>query len=87
MSHFLSSSEFKRRDPKEFDSNKYSSHSSKVCVLEFHFKCSKKLCGSRNGYPLAADKIEIEQHILSNYQLNITDFYNILIGTVKKIGA
>ena len=34
MSKFLPTSDFKSIDPKEFDLNKYTSNSSKKCVLE-----------------------------------------------------
>ena len=36
-------------------------------------------------YPLVPDEIEIKIKILSKYQLRIDDFYNILIGDVKKL--
>ena len=36
-------------------------------------------------YPLAPDEIKIKMEILSKYQLRIDDFYNILIGDVKKL--
>ena len=38
MSKFLSASWFKSIDPKEFDLNKYTSNSSKGCVLEVDFE-------------------------------------------------
>ena len=38
-----------------------------------------------NGYPLAADKIEIKEKNFSSYQLKIADLYNIPIGNVKKL--
>ena len=34
---------------------------------------------------MASDKIEIKKEMLSNDQLKIADFYNISIGTVKKL--
>ena len=37
MSTFLPTSDFKSIDPKEFDLNKYTSNSSKKCVLEVDF--------------------------------------------------
>ena len=43
MSTFLQTSGFKWMDPKEFDSNKYTSNSSKGCVLEVDFEYSKEL--------------------------------------------
>ena len=44
MSKFLTTSGFKWIDPKNFDSNKCSSNSSKRRVLEVDLKCPKELC-------------------------------------------
>ena len=82
MSKFLPTSRFKWINPKEFDRNKYSSNSSKVCVLEVDLEYPKEL---HNDYPLAPDKIEIKREMLSEYQLKIADLYNIPIGNVKKL--
>ena len=38
-----------------------------------------------NDYLLAPDKIEIKKEMLSNYQLNIANFYDIPIDNVKKL--
>ena len=38
-----------------------------------------------NDYPLGANKIEIKQEILAQYQLKIADLYNIPIDNVKKL--
>ena len=43
MSKFLPTSGFKWIDPKEFDLNKYTSNSSKVCVLEVDLEYPKEL--------------------------------------------
>ena len=37
-----------------------------------------------NKHPLALDKIKIKREMLSEYQLKITDLYNIVISNVKK---
>ena len=76
---------FKWIDSKEFDLNKYTSNSSKGCVLEIDLKYSKELRELHNGYHLAADKITIKREILYNYQLKIAEFYNIPTGIVKKM--
>ena len=55
--------------PKNFDSNKYSSNSTKGCGLEVDLEYPTGLRELDNDYPLARDKIEIERHMLSNYQL------------------
>ena len=89
MSKFLLTSGFKWIDPKDFDSIKYSSNSSKGCVLEVDLEYPKELRELHNVYPLAPDKIEIKKE-MSNYQLKIADFLYFLvfiffIGTVKKL--
>ena len=76
---------FKWIDPKKFDLNKYSSDSFKGCALEVDLDYPKQLQELHNDYPLAPDKTEIKREMLSDYQLNITDIYNIPIGNVKKI--
>ena len=55
---------------------KYTSNSSKGCVLEVDLDYPKEL---------APNKIEIKREMLSDYQLNIADLYNIPIGNVKKL--
>ena len=80
MSKSFPTSGFKWIDPKEFDLNKYTSNSPKGCVE--YPKDSQKL---HNDYPLAPDKIEIEREMLSEYQLKISDLYNIPTGNVKKL--
>ena len=72
-------------DPKKFDLNKYSSDSFKGYALEVDLDYPKQLRELHNDYPLAPDKTEIKRKMLSDYQLNITDIYNIPIGNVKKL--
>ena len=85
MSKFLPRTSFKWIDPKQFDLNKYTSNSSKGCVLEIDLEYPKELRELHNDYPLAPDKIVIEKEILSDYQLKIADLYNIVISNVKKL--
>ena len=63
MVKFLPTSGFKWIDPKEFDLNKYTSNSSKGCVLEVDLEYPKELQELHNDYPLAPDKIEIKREI------------------------
>ena len=53
--------------------------------LEVDLEYPKELHQLHNDYPLAPDKIEIKEEMLSNYQLQIADFYDIPIGNVKKL--
>ena len=85
MSKFLPRTSFKWIDPKKFDLNKYTSNSSKGCVLEVDLEYPKELRELHNDYPLAPDEIVIEKEILSDYQLKIADLYNIVISNVKKL--
>ena len=85
MSKFLPKSRFKLIDPKEFDLNKYTSNSSKGCVVEDDLEYPKELHKLLNNYPLAPGKIDIKREMLSEYQLKIADLYNIPIGNVKKL--
>ena len=85
MSKFLPTSEFKWIDPKELDLIKYTSNSSKGCILEVDLECPKELWELQNDYPLSRDKIQIKREMVSAYQLKIADLYNIPIGNVKKL--
>ena len=84
MSKFLPIIGFKWIDPKEFDLNKYTSRSSKGCVLQVDLEYPKELKELHDDYPLATDKIEIKREMLSEHQLKIADLYNISIDNVKK---
>ena len=61
MSKFLSTSGFKWINSKEFDLNKYTSSSSKGCVLEVDLEYPKELRELHNNYSLATDKVEIKR--------------------------
>ena len=73
-------------NPKEFDLNKYTSHSSKGFVLQVDLEYPKKLHELHTDYTLAPDKTEIKREMMSEYQLKIADLYNIPTGNVKKLG-
>ena len=57
MSKFLPTGGFKWIDPKEFDLNKYTSNSSKGCVLEVDLEYLKELRELHSDYPLAQGKL------------------------------
>ena len=78
-SKFLPTCVFKWIDPKEFDLNKYTSHSSKGCVLEVDLEYPKELRELHNDYPLAQDKIEIKREMLSEYQLKSYKIFRLVI--------
>ena len=87
MPKFLPTSGFKWIVPKEFDLDKYISNSSKGCVLQVGLEYPEELKELDNDHPLAPDKLEIKRKMLSDYQLQIADLYNIPNGNVKKISA
>ena len=68
MSKFLPTSVLKWIDPKEFDLNKYTSNSSKGCVLEVDLEHPNELRELYNNYLLARHKIEIKREMLSDYK-------------------
>ena len=70
--------------PKEFHLNKYTSNSSKGCVLKVNLECPKQLRELHNDCPLAPDKIEIKRKILSDYQKKLLIIIT-AIGNVKKL--
>ena len=85
MSKFLPKSGFKLIDLKEFDLNKYTSNSSKDCVLEVDLEYPKELHKLHNDHPSAPDKTEIKIERFSNYSIKIADFHNISVNNVKKL--
>ena len=85
MSKFLLTSGFKWIDSKEIHLNKFTSNSSKVCVLEVDLEYPKELRELHNDYPLAPNKIDMKKEMLSEYQLKFAYFYNIPIGIVLKL--
>ena len=64
---------------------KYTSNSSKACVLKVDIEYHEELRELLNDYPLTPDEREIKSEILSEYQLNIADLYDIPIGNTKEL--
>ena len=85
MCKFLPKSGFKWIDSKKFDLNKYTSNTSKGCVLKVDLEYSKELGELYNDYTLVLNKIDIRTEVLSDYQLKIADLCNIPFGNVKKL--
>ena len=52
-------------------------------VLEVDLKYPKELHELHNDYSLVPDKVKIKWEIMSEYQLKITNLYDIPIGNVK----
>ena len=65
MPKFLPTTGLKWLDPKEFQLNKYTSNTSKGCILGVDLEYPKELRELHNDYHLAPDKIEIKREMLS----------------------
>ena len=61
MAKFFPTSRFKWIGPEEFNLNKYTSNSSKGCVLDIDLEYSKQLHKLHSNYSFAPDKIEIKR--------------------------
>ena len=84
MFKFLPTSGFKWIDLKELDLNKYTSSSSKGCVLEGDLEYPKEL-REFHDCALVSVKIEIKREMLSECQLKTAYLYNVPIGNVNKL--
>ena len=54
-------------------------------MLEVNLEYPSELHDLHNDYPLAPEKLQITQNILSNYCSHIGDEYGIKIGGVNKL--
>ena len=54
-------------------------------ILEVELEYPDELHSLHNDYPLAPEKLEITQNILSKYCFNIGNKYGIKIGGVNKL--
>ena len=82
MSQFLLYSGFKWLNQKEinrFDVNSIGKNSSIGYILEVDLDYPSKLHKMHNNYPLAPEKLEISQNMLSKYCCNIANEYGINI--------
>ena len=87
-SQYLPYSRFKWLNEKEisdFCLNSVSENSSIGCILEVDLKSPTELHELHNDYPLAPEKLRINQNMLSNYCFNIANKYGLKIGGVNKI--
>ena len=78
MSNFLPASRFKWIHPKEFHLNRYTSNSSKRCLL-------KLILSIQKIYENYTVNRKIIRKILYEHQLKIADLSNIPIGNIKKL--
>ena len=88
MSQYLPYSGFKWLNQKEinrFDVNSIGKNSSIGYILEVDLEYPSKLHKMHNHYPLAPEKVEISQNMLSKYCCNIANKCGIKIDGVNKL--
>ena len=88
MTQYLPYGEFKWLSKKEidgFDLNLVKENSSVGYILEVDLEYLSNLHDLHNDYPLAPEKLEISQDMLSKYCSDIADKYGIKIGGVNKL--
>ena len=88
MGQYLPYSGFKWLNQKgitEFCLNSISQNSSIGYILEIDLEYPSELHDWHNDYPLAPEKFEISQNMLSKYCSDIADEYGIKIGGVNKL--
>ena len=88
MSQYLPYSEFKWLNQKEisdFCLNSIEENSSIGYILEVDLKYPSALNDLHNDYPLAPEKFEISQNMLSKYCCTIANEYGIKIDGVNKL--
>ena len=88
MGQYLPYSGFKwlnKKEISEFCLNSVNKNSSIGYILEVDLEYPSELHDFHNDYPLAPEKLEISQNILSKYCFSITSEYGIKIGGVNKL--
>ncbi|XP_068757392.1 uncharacterized protein [Montipora capricornis] len=88
MSQYLPTGGFKWMTEKQIeklDLAKYREDSTKGLILEVNLMYPKELHNLHNDYPCAAEKIKVNQDMLSTYCKKIADQYNISTGLVHKL--
>ena len=69
----------------KFDANSVSKNGPIRYILEVDLEYSDEFHELHNAYPLAPEKLEIIQNMLSNYCSNISNKYDIKIRGVNKL--
>ena len=88
MSQYLTYGRFEWLNKKEidkFDVNSIGEHSSDGCIIEIDLKYPDELHDFHNDYPLAAEKPEISNDMLSKYCSEIAGKYGIKVSGIKKL--
>ena len=88
MTQYLPHGGFKwlsKKEIDEFDLNLVKENSSTGSILEVDLEYPSELHDLHNDYPLAPEKLEVSQDMLSKYCSDIADKYGIKIGGVNKL--
>ena len=88
MTQYLPYGGFKwlsKKEIDEFDLNLVKENSSGGYIFEVDLEYPSELHDFHNDYPLAPEKLEISQKMLSKYCSDIADKYGIKIGGVNKL--
>ena len=67
----------------KIDLGKYKADSKKGLILEVDLEYPQELHNLHNDYPVAPEKLEVSNNMLSGYCKNITEKYNISISQVN----
>ena len=82
MSQNLPTGGFKWLSPNEIDLRK---ETKKGYILEVDLEYPEHLHESHNDYPLAPEKVEVKEHMLSDYSKKIKSEFNIKVGGISKL--
>ena len=88
MSQYLPTGNFKWMSDKEIkkiDLGKYKADGKKGLILEVDLEYPQELHNLHNDYPVAPEKLNVSNNMLSGYCKKIAEEYNILIGFVGKL--
>ena len=88
MSQYLPAGNFKWMSDKEIkkiDLGKYKADGKKGLILEVDLEYPQELHNLRNDYPVAPEKLNVSNNMLSGYCKKIAEKYNISIGLVRKL--
>ena len=89
MSQYLPHGRFKwlnqKKKNSDFCLNSVSKNSSICYILEVDLECPSELHDLHNDHPLAPEKLEISQNMLSKYCSDIVNKYGIKIGGANKL--
>ena len=88
MSQYLLTGKFRWMTDKEIqkiDLGKYEADSKKGLILEVDLEYLQELHNLHNDYPVAPEKLNVSNDMLSEYCKKIAEKYNISIGLVRKL--